>query len=137
MEWISFPAREEPKKSASVAIFIVIFSFLIGIEWGGIFGILSIILLLLSLLPYFTPTHYTLNEDEIIVKKAFYTIKKQWKNIRSFYPDKNGVLLSPFSEETRLENYRGMYLRFNKNREEVISFLKKKLGKSIKDGGKN
>lgn len=126
MEWISFPAKEEPKKAIVVGLFLVVFSFFVGIIWGGIFGILSIILLLLSLFPYFTPTRYRLDDDGIVVKKAFYTIKKEWKDIRSYYPDKNGVLLSPFSRETRLENYRGLYLRFNRNKEEVLTFLKKR-----------
>jgi len=129
MEWLSFPAKEEPVKAISVGLFLVVFSFLVGIIWGGIFGILSIILLLLSLSPYFTPTRYSLDDDGIVVKKAFYTIKKEWKDIRSYYIDKNGVLLSPFSRETRLENYRGLYLRFSGNKEEVMVFLEKKLGK--------
>ncbi len=127
MEWESFPAREEPKKAVGVGLFILIFSIFLSIIWGTVFGILSIILLGLSLFPYFTITHYILSDEGIVVKKTFYTIKKKWADVRSFYPDKNGVLLSPFLTTTRLENYRGLYLRFNKNREEVLSYLEKKI----------
>jgi len=127
MKWVSFPVREEPVKGFLVGLFIISLSFLIGIIWSMIFGLLSLLLLWLSLLPFFTPTYYIIDEDGVVVKKIFYTIKKQWQDFHSFYPDKFGVLLSPFSKPTPLENYRGTYLRFNNNRDEVLEFIKKKI----------
>lgn len=123
IEWVSFPAVENFRKTTITTIFIISLSILLYFLYGPIYGFLSILFLGFSLLPYYTPTTYRLNEDGIEVKKVFYTIKKSWSNFRSFYPDKNGVLLSPFSIPTRLENFRGIYIRFRGNGEEVLSVV--------------
>lgn len=123
IEWVSFPAVENLRKTTIATIFIIGLSTLLYFRYGPIYGFLSILFLGFSLLPYYTPTTYRLNEDGIEVKKVFYTIKKSWSNFRSFYPDKNGVLLSPFSIPTRLENFRGIYIRFRGNGEEVLSVV--------------
>lgn len=123
IEWVSFPAVENLKKTTIATIFIIGLSTLLYFLYGPIYGFLSILFLGFSLLPYYTPTTYRLNEDGIEVKKVFYTIKKSWSNFRSFYPDKNGVLLSPFPIPTRLENFRGIYIRFRGNREGVLSVV--------------
>lgn len=123
IEWVSFPAVENLKKTTIATIFIIGLSTLLYFLYGPIYGFLSILFLGFSLLPYYTPTTYRLNENGIEVKKVFYTIKKSWSNFRSFYPDKNGVLLSPFPIPTRLENFRGIYIRFRGNREGVLSVV--------------
>ncbi|MCK4321305.1 hypothetical protein KAX08_02165 [candidate division WOR-3 bacterium] len=123
IEWVSFPAVENLKKTTIATIFIIGLSTLLYFLYGPIYGFLSILFLGFSLLPYYTPTTYRLNKDGIEVKKVFYTIKKSWSNFRSFYPDKNGVLLSPFPIPTRLENFRGIYIRFRGNGEEVLSVV--------------
>ncbi|MCK4571976.1 hypothetical protein KAT89_03530 [candidate division WOR-3 bacterium] len=123
IEWVSFPAVENLKKTTIATIFIIGLSTLLYFLYGPIYGFLSILFLGFSLLPYYTPTTYRLNEDGIEVKKVFYTIKKSWSNFRSFYPDKNGVLLSPFPIPTRLENFRGIYIRFRGNGEGVLSVV--------------
>ncbi len=123
IEWISFPAVEDPRKTIIVTIFILGISTALYVLHGPIYGILSILFLGFSLLPYYTPTKYRLDKDGIEIKKLFYTIEKKWSSYRSFYPDKNGVLLSPFPMPTRLENFRGIYIRFRDNRDEVIPFI--------------
>jgi hypothetical protein len=123
IEWVSFPAVENLKKTTIATIFIIGLSTLLYFLYGPIYGFLSILFLGFSLLPYYTPTTYRLNENGIEVKKVFYTIKKSWSNFRSFYPDKNGVLLSPFPIPTRLENFRGIYIRFRGNGEGVLSVV--------------
>jgi len=123
IEWVSFPAVENLRKTTIATIFIIGLSTLLYFLYGPIYGFLSILFLGFSLLPYYTPTTYRLSEDGIEVKKVFYTIKKSWSNFRSFYPDKNGVLLSPFPIPTRLENFRGIYIRFRGNREGVLSVV--------------
>jgi hypothetical protein len=57
-------------------------------------------------------------------------LRKKWSQYRSCYPDKNGVLLSPFVRPSRLENFRGTYIRFWNNREEVVSFVKTMIEKN-------
>lgn len=80
-----------------------------------------------SLSPFFFPTRYELSEDK--VKVYFLAVKKEktWSEFRSYYPEKNGVFISPFAKPSRLENYRGIYLRYDKNQEAVLDFVKSRI----------
>lgn len=80
-----------------------------------------------SLSPFFLPTYYELDNEKVKVKFFFNTKEKEWNMFKSFYVDKNGVLLSPFEKPSRLENFRGLYVRFNQNKEEVVDFVKSKI----------
>jgi hypothetical protein len=64
-----------------------------------------------------------LDEEGITVKGTTVKRNKKWTEFRSYYKDKNGVFLSPFPRPTRLENYRGLYIRFSENEEEVMDFV--------------
>jgi hypothetical protein len=123
MEWKSIPFKEHPRKT----IFLITFLLLM---WTGIYfsfrlyGLfISILLLGGGLLPYWLPTYYFLDEKGVRVKGIFLEKNKRWDEFKSYYEDKNGVFLSPFSKPTRIENFRGLYIRFNNNKEEVIKFI--------------
>jgi hypothetical protein len=129
IEWISFPAIENLKKTIIATIFIIGLSTVLYFLYEPIYGFLCFLFLGFSLLPYYTPTKYRLNKNGIEVRKLFYTIRKSWNDFRSFYPDNSGVLLSPFPLPTRLENFRGVYIRFKNNKDEVLSFVDSMIGK--------
>jgi len=97
------------------------------------FAVLGFIILYASLSPFYFPTRYRLTDEEISIKTTFQTQHKKWLQYRSCYPDKNGILLSPFMRPTRLENFRGLYIRFWNNRDEVTAFVKDRLEKTKKD----
>jgi hypothetical protein len=130
IEWVSFPAIENLRKTIIATLFIIGLSTVLCFLYEPLFGLLSFLFLGFSLLPYYTPTTYRLNKNGIEIEKLFYTIRKSWSDFRSFYPDNYGVLLSPFSLSTRLENFRGIYIRFKNNKEEVLSFVDSMIGKS-------
>ena len=90
-----------------------------GLYWA-LFGLL---LLLGSLSAFYTPTKYILTEKEI-------TLKRPWAEIKRYEADKNGIFLSPFSRPRRLENFRGIYLMVEGNRDEVISFIEERINES-------
>jgi hypothetical protein len=52
---------------------------------------------------------------------------RNWDQVKSFYPDKTGVLISPFLNKTWLENFRGLYLQYGRHREQVMGYLENKL----------
>ena len=80
-----------------------------------------------SMSPFFFPTQYELTQDR--VKVNFLAVKKNkaWSEFRSYYPDRSGVFISPFAKPSRIENYRGLYLRYEGNQEDVLSFVKSKI----------
>ena len=82
-----------------------------------------------SLSSFFLPTQYLLDNDKVRIKFFFTIREKKWGMFRSYYVDKNGVLLSPFEKPSRLENFRGQYIRFDRNKDQVVNFVKSKIGK--------
>lgn len=129
LSWTSHPLKKSKKKT----LYLILALFLIwslvfwatAYSWGFLF--LAVLILTASLSPFFFPTKYELTQDK--VKVHFLAVKKEkaWSEFRSFYPDKNGVFISPFAGPSRLENYRGIYLRYEKNREQVLNFVKSKI----------
>ncbi len=115
-----------PMVTIAVTIFVVICGMAVymATEQSQIFTVLTIVILYASLSKFYFPTRYIMNEHGIAVKTLTQKLEKPWSMYRSYYPDKNGVLLSPFVEPTRLENFRGLFILFNNNRDEVIAFLK-------------
>lgn len=124
-EWKTHPMKKRPVATIIVTIFIFVIAVLVySMTESKVFPTLALVVLFASLAKFYLPTKYSLNDKYVIINSTTQTIKKEWINFRSFYPDKNGVLLSPFLEPTRMENFRGLYLMFDDNRDEVISFVK-------------
>jgi hypothetical protein len=104
-----------------VSVYLTTFSILMTV--------ISICILLGALAPFFLPTEYELTPDKIRVRFLFSQKEKEWTSYRSFYPDKNGVLLSPFEKPSRLENFRGIYIRFDRNQDQVVKLVSSKIQK--------
>jgi hypothetical protein len=128
MRWSAHPVKRNTKVSILVILFLFVIWFLVYlITFSPLLTILSVVIMLGSLSPFFLPTYYELDDEKIKVKFFFNTKEKKWSMFRSFYVDKNGVLLSPFERPSRLENFRGLYVRFNQNKDEVVDFVKSKI----------
>jgi hypothetical protein len=128
LTWISHPLKKNKRNTLLVILFLVLAPVIVFISTQSLFFLLLALLILLgSLSSFFLPTTYELYSDRIKVRFFLNTKEVEWKKYRSFYVDKNGVLLSPFEKPSRLENFRGIYLRFNKNKEEVVNFIKERI----------
>jgi len=129
LEWSCHPVKRKPWVSVGVTLLISLVG--VGIfDWTGSkgFAVLGVVVLMLSLSRFYFPTKFRLSDRRIMIKTTLQTVYKDWSRFRSMWPDKNGVLLSPFAEASRLENYRGVYLLFDNNRDEVVAFIRPRLG---------
>ena len=128
LAWRIHPVKRKPMLSAVVTLAILLFSFLVFVSTESTFmTVLSLAILFGSLAKFYWPTSFTLTEKEIVVKTTMQTMRKEWSLYRSYWPDKNGVLLSPFAVKSRLENFRGLYLIFGENKDDVITFVKERI----------
>ena len=130
LSWTVHPLVENWRKSILLGSFLTLL--LLGIYWGfqSIYiALLSAVFLLGSLYKYFLPFHHQCEADTLIITSCCYRLERPWSTFRSFYVDANGVLLSPFAHPTRLENFRGVYVRFGRySSEEVVNFITSKIG---------
>lgn len=111
IEWIVHPVKRNWKVSAGVVFFLAILCAAIYLSFNSVaFLLVSVAILVCSLAPFFFPTTYIFRDDCITVRSLLRKFTKQWNSFKSYYPDRNGVLLSPFSSPSRLENFRGIYI---------------------------
>ena len=134
MEWQVWPARERPLLSIGLIVLLIVVWVGVEVIYREVIWVfLAVVLLLGTVAPFFVITRYRLDEEGVSVQRYFATTRKRWAELRSYYPDQNGVLVSPFSRPSRLENFRGLYLRFGGNREAVLNVLEMRIGQREKE----
>lgn len=135
MEWVVHPVTRRPWVSAAVTAFVVAVVVLVRITTESpAFAVLALVIMAASLAKFYFPTRYKLDDKGVTVKTTTQTLTKEWKLYRSCYPDKNGILLSPFAEPSRLENFRGLYIMFQGNGDEVTAFCRERIAAVLVEG---
>jgi len=133
--WRIHPFRRSVKVSIGVILLLLVIWLVVYLATGSLFFVgIAVVIMLSSLGGFFLPTAYEICADRIRIKYAISSQERELKNYRSFYADKNGVLLSPFVKPSRLENFRGIYLRFDPDSEirlKVIEYIKSKITASV------
>ena len=130
LSWTVHPLVENRRKSVLLGLFLVLLLLIIYLGFQLVYVVvLSAIFLIGSLYKYFLPFHHQFEADKFIITGCcFYKLERSWDTFHSFYVDANGVLLSPFAHPTRLENFRGVYVRFGKHSpEEIVNFITQKI----------
>lgn len=128
LTWKSHPARERPLAAILVVIFIaVVMSMAYYImDRNMLMMLLAGIIFSVSLSTFFFPTIYTVDENKVTIKYVFSTKVRNLSAFRRCFPETHGILLSPYLAPTRLENFRGFYLRYGRaNKAEVDAFVQK------------
>jgi hypothetical protein len=125
LSWVSHPAAVRRKAATLTLLLIgVILVVVYFIAQSILMVFLALLIFTGALSTFFFPTKYQVDHEKVRIKYMFTSVEKELSMFRSFYPDKNGVLLSPFTRPSRLENFRGLYLRYHRNKEEVDNFVK-------------
>jgi membrane-bound metal-dependent hydrolase YbcI (DUF457 family) len=128
LRWISHPVRTAHRKTALAAGVALLTAWFLytqtrSVTWALIgFGII-----VLSLYDFILPTEFRLTNEGVERRILFLTRRRKWSVLHSFYPDRNGVFLSPFPRPSRLEGFRGLYVRYAGNREQVVSYIKDRM----------
>lgn len=125
LSWKSHPARERPVAAVVVSILILGVIYLVYSSMhNGLMVLIGILIFFLSLSTFYFPTTYTVDEKKVVIKYLYTVKERNTSAFRTVYPGRRGILLSPFLEPSRLENYRGFYLRYGKdNKDEIDRFM--------------
>lgn len=124
-EWYSHPIRDKKRRIK----FLILFTVSVGLFWfafGTFWGIFSLIVISLVLLPFYTKTVYRIEKGKIYVKKPLYVLEKDLGYYKKVVKDKYGLFLSPFKKSSPLENFRGLFLQVDDEslRDELYEYLK-------------
>ena len=131
LTWVSHPAADDPfYKPLALISLIVAVSIGASLAFDhASFGILALLVLAISMARYFLPTTYHLSQQGLTMRLLGMKRRRDWGEFRNFYPHAVGVHLSPFARPSRLDPFRGQFLRFRGNRDEVLEFLARHIRK--------
>ena len=128
LSWKIHMARRNPSRAIAVAILIIICSYFIFYTMEDFFfTFISTIVLIIMVIPYYLPTTYILTEEGVRRKMLFSNQSRAWSEFNRYASDKNNVKLYTMKQSSRLDNYRSFLLICNKNKEQVIEIVDKKL----------
>jgi hypothetical protein len=127
-EWTSHPLRQKPGKA-------LFFWVVMGLVLGAIYAafhqvgwvILAALFLFGSLSDFLFPTRYRVTASGVEVRRKFGKVTKEWSDFRRADFERFGVFLSPFAKPRRLENYRGLFLPYPTQREQLETIVREKL----------
>lgn len=130
LKWRSHPILQGGRRLWVVAGALFVFPVGLTLLYGPFYGVMAFMILGGSMAAYFLPTEYAFYVGG--VESTFLGVHRRftWQQFRSFYRDKNGVLLSPFPQPSRLENFRGVYLRFDGCSEQVMAIVAERVRNS-------
>ncbi|MFP6591689.1 MAG: hypothetical protein VCE12_14305 [Candidatus Latescibacterota bacterium] len=111
--WTCHPLREEPPlKSIALIAAIVGSAAVMTVSLGNpVYGAISVVVLALATMDYFLPTRYVIDADGAAWKQLVWR-RRRWTTFRRFVRHADGIFLSPFRHQSRLDSFRGVFLRF-------------------------
>ena len=132
LSWVVLPVFDNWRRSALLIAFLIMLIVVVYFASQSIYlTLLSVFFLVGALYKYFVPFRYQFDNQKVTIQSFRYRFEQDWTNFHSFYIDRNGILLSPFAQPSRLENFRGVYVRFGNNKGAVIEFVKQQIPLSV------
>jgi len=125
LTWSVNIGRDEPQKRAIVlgSAFIVAAVGLFLPFGGAMYALVGFALVTLSNAEVFLPQFYKIDDGGVERKCGLSVTAMAWDRIKRIVPDDVGIKFSPFEKPTRSDPFRGVYVRFADNRDEVLAKL--------------
>lgn len=126
-----------PVRAVLAVAFVVLMSWTLQtVLHAGYFTVLAVLLVWGQVAGFFLPTRYRMTDEVIEIRGLVARKTKSWSDFRTWYVDREGVLLSPFLERSRLERFRGLSIQFHDNREDVLDFVERAMARGEEDSGR-
>lgn len=136
-EWTVRLWKENPQRLGVIALTALI---------AGLFGLwalrhpvgflVGVAMIGLSSADFWMPIHFQLTALEAKRRVGPSLSSIAWSDVQQVREDELGAKLSPLRDpSSRLESFRGVYLRYDGNREAVIQRIRSQVGESCKISG--
>jgi len=124
LQWTVHLLRQQPQKAWGAAGVMVLAAVLVGVAFRSAgMGLLALVLLWLATRDYWLPVRYTVSEKGAAVRYLGAAFDIPWERVKYVTVGADGGKLSPLAPRSRLEPFRGVYLRFGDNREQVLEAI--------------
>ncbi len=124
MSWSVHLARRHPVK-AIISLLLVASATAAGCFFAGPYvALFAAVALVMSLSDFLFPVRYFITPNGASCRMLLKSSEIKWAEVRRCYVDDCGVKLSPLDYTSRVEAFRGVFLRFGENQDEVIEAVK-------------
>lgn len=125
LTWKVHLLRENPSKVFLIAP-VLLASLLIcyAVSHSLLYMAVIAFLFVSALGDYLFTVRYEIHDWGASARTLFSKTLIEWDRVKKYYLDDRGIKLSPLGHQSRLEAYRGVYLRFGDNKEEVIQVVR-------------
>ena len=124
---------DQPVKGVLASLIIILISLLVHLNFMEIYlTVLSLVFLVGSLSKFFFPVTYSFYDDYFEIRGLILPHRRPWSEFKRIVKFQDGVLLSPFLQPTRLDNYRSMFVRYKNNQDSVLEFLSTRINSAVK-----
>jgi len=124
LKWTVHLAPQYPAKTAGLILFIAAAA-VTGFAFVGLLALFCVpVVMAAAFAEYLFPMHYALSHESAVCRMLLKSSEIRWADVKRCYLDDLGVKLSPLDRKSRLEVFRGVYLRFAGNEDEVVETVK-------------
>lgn len=124
MSWTVHLARRHPAKTL-VAVGFIAAASIFGYLAISIYAAVAVgLAVMASLSDFLFPVQFEIRPDRVGCRMLFKSSEIKWADVKRCYLDDQGIKLSPLDRISRLEAFRGVYLRFADNEAEVVEAVK-------------
>jgi hypothetical protein len=117
-------------------VFIVAVGVVAGIAFrSAVLGVLAGGLLMASVGDFLFPVRFLLSTEAVEARGWCFRRRMRWSEVRRVRRDKEGIFLSPLVRHSRLDAYRGIYVWFEGNEQEVVGFVARHIPTEAAGGG--
>lgn len=129
IHWISHPLVQEPWiKTALLCAIVAGFSLGAMFSFDGlVYGLVALVVLASSMARYWLPTRYVVDEQGVQMTLLGWERRRPWSQFRRVDIHRDGLFLSPFAHSSRLDSFRGCFLRLHAGREDVVDFVRERV----------
>ena len=132
--WRVHLALRRPRQAVVAALGICGAGALVHLGWPALpLGPVAIVLLFLSASEFFLPISYRITDSEISMRNGLTVRRLAWAQVRRCVRDAEGLLVSPLGRASRLDAFRGLYLRLPEQlelREQLLSGIARRSGET-------
>jgi hypothetical protein len=127
MKWDVKLWERNPKKLYAILGYCLFAGILGALLFRGfVFPLVGFAAILIATAEYWLPQNYKIDEAGASSRNGFAVTSISWSDVKRVTEDGEGVKLSPLEKDTPLSPFRGVYLRFRSNRQEVISAIEER-----------
>ncbi|CAN0253200.1 unnamed protein product, partial [Phaeothamnion confervicola] len=122
------PARRYPLRTLALLLFVGALGLLLGHLLPPLTALALLAMLVFNLSEHFLPSRYRFDDEGFEVRRGPWRHAYSWTKFKGYCPDRNGILLSPFSVRHSLEAFRGTFLALERgDKERLIAWLSPRL----------